>query len=359
MPTTELVEIGAGGGSIARRDDMGRLAVGPKSASSVPGPASYGRGGTAPTITDANVVLGKLRPEGFAGGSFALRPDLAAQAVERDVAAPLGLSSTAWAAAGIVEIGEEAMANAARVHAIEQGKDVTRYHLMASGGAGPLHAVRIAEKLGITRVIIPADAGVGSAVGFLSAPVAYEVARTVLTLTERVDLPALAALQDAMAQEATGVVGPALAPGAPVHISLAAELQYQGQGHAVRVPLASPLRSGEDIARMTAAFHAAYRTIYGTDMPANPVELVALSLTAQGDAPPMRAVPPAPPARRAGRRPMCRCSTPPWVRTWPSASMPATRCPRARASTALPGSGGPDHHLRARGLVRRGPPPAT
>ena len=160
IPTTELVEIGAGGGSIARRDRLGRLAVGPQSSGAVPGPACYGLGGSDATITDANVVLGKLLPDGFAGGRLNLRRDLAENAVSRNVAEPLGMSGQSWAAAGIVEVGEEAMANAARVHAIERGKDVSRYTLMASGGAGPLHAVRIAEKLGISKVVIPAFAAV-------------------------------------------------------------------------------------------------------------------------------------------------------------------------------------------------------
>ncbi|AJY45267.1 hydantoinase/oxoprolinase family protein [Martelella endophytica] len=282
IPTTELVEIGAGGGSIARRDSLGRLAVGPQSAGAAPGPACYGLGGEDPTITDANVVLGKLSPEGFAGGRLALRPALARTAIETHVVAPLGLSSAEWAAAGIAEIGEEAMANAARVHAIEQGKDISRYTLMASGGAGPLHAARLAEKLGIDTIVIPAFAGVGSAVGFLSAPVAYEVARSVLARTDRIDLARITVLQADMAEEAGAVVGPALAGNAAVETDLAAELRYEGQGHALRVPLAGPIDSEAAIEAMRQAFVDAYRAVYGAYLYDNAVELVALTLTAKG-----------------------------------------------------------------------------
>ncbi|MDS1138743.1 hydantoinase/oxoprolinase family protein [Nitratireductor indicus] len=287
VPTTELVEIGAGGGSIARRDALGRLAVGPESASSVPGPACYALGGAMPAITDANVVLGKIRPEGFAGGKITLRPELATAAIEEHVATPLGLSSAEWAAAGILEVGEEAMANAARVHAIEQGKDVTRYTIMASGGAGPLHAVRIAEKLGIARVIIPTFAGVGSALGFLSAPVAYEVARSTRAPMERLDLNRLAMLQEEMRREASAVVLPALAEGEPATISLAAELRYSGQGHALRVPLEKPLANSADAKALEQAFITLYRDTYSTVLEDNPVELVALSLICRGPAAPL------------------------------------------------------------------------
>lgn len=282
VPTTELVEIGAGGGSIARRDALGRLAVGPKSASSVPGPACYNLDGTMPTITDSNVVLGKLRPEGFAGGKLTLKPELALEAVMREVATPLGMSSADWAAAGVLEIGEEAMANAARVHAIEQGKDVTRYALMASGGAGPLHAVRIAEKLGISRVIIPTSAGVGSAVGFLSAPVAYEVARSLIMAMARLDLGHIAKLQAGMLEEATAVVRPALTAGEAITATWAAELRYAGQGHALRVALEAPLATAADLSALEARFVAQYLETYGTTLDGNPVEMVALSLICSG-----------------------------------------------------------------------------
>lgn len=282
VPTVELVEIGAGGGSVAQRDGLGRLAVGPRSAGAEPGPACYGRGGTFATITDANLILGKLRAEGFAQGRFALDPGLAREAMTRHVQTPLGLSSTEWAAAGVCEVGEEAMANAARVHAAERGKTLAQFHLLASGGAAPLHAVRIAEKLGITRVIIPAMAGVGSAVGFLGAPVSYEIARSVLCPLDALKDGALGDDLDRMADEARRVVAPALGTADTIRTDIRAELRYQGQGHAIQVPLTSRLDTKAEIASLQTAFEDRYRAIYNVIMPDMRVELVSLSLTASG-----------------------------------------------------------------------------
>src|SRR5215468_1206056 len=167
IPVIEMVEIGAGGGSIAYVDDLQRINVGPESAGAEPGPACYGRGGARPTVTDADVVLGRLDPGYFAGGTIPLEPDRAAAAIDRAIGAPLGLARLE-AALGISEIVEENMANAARVHAVERGKDLQARTLIAFGGAAPLHAARLAEKLGIRRVLIPSGAGVGSA--FVAGP---------------------------------------------------------------------------------------------------------------------------------------------------------------------------------------------
>ena len=177
IPAIEMVEIGAGGGSIAKVDNMNRITVGPESAGANPGPASYGQGGSDATVTDADVVLGRIDPEGFAGGAVDLQPKLANQALETAVGKGMSLDST-FSAFGVSEIVDENMANAARVHAIEWGKDISARSMIAFGGAAPLHAVRLAEKLNINRVIIPAGAGVGSAIGFLRAPISYEVVRS-------------------------------------------------------------------------------------------------------------------------------------------------------------------------------------
>ncbi len=173
IPVIEMVEIGAGGGSIARVDEMQRIMVGPGSAGAEPGPASYGRGGKLPTVTDADLVLGKIDPGRFAGGKIKIDPAKAAAALTAVIGAPRGLTTEA-AAYGVAEIVDENMANAARVHAVERGAAVAERTLVAFGGAAPLHAARLAEKLGITRVVVPLDAGVGSAIGFLEAPAAYE-----------------------------------------------------------------------------------------------------------------------------------------------------------------------------------------
>ena len=174
IPVIEMVEIGAGGGSIARVDALQRIQVGPDSAGAEPGPACYGRGGQEPTVTDADVAIGKIDIERFAGGKIAIHPDKA----EVALSATLKGMSAEQGAIGIAEIVDENMANAARVHAVERGVAISERTLIAFGGAAPLHASRLAEKLGIKRVIVPPDAGVGSAVGFLAAPAAYEMIRS-------------------------------------------------------------------------------------------------------------------------------------------------------------------------------------
>ncbi len=179
IPVIEMVEIGAGGGSVARVDRLKRITVGPDSAGADPGPACYGRGGTAPTVTDADLMLGRIDPAGFSGGRMALDRGAAEAALRHEVTDPLALP-VELAALGVSEIVDENMANAARVHAIESGKDARGRTLVAFGGAAPLHAARLAEKLGLDRVLVPSYAGVGSAVGFLRAPIAYEIVRSSL-----------------------------------------------------------------------------------------------------------------------------------------------------------------------------------
>src|SRR4051812_26414403 len=174
IPVIEMVEIGAGGGSIAHIDALKRVTVGPESAGSEPGPACYGRGGLRPTVTDADVALGMIDPAAFAGGTIALDPELSRGALARDVGAPLGLTPQT-AAYAVHEMVCENMASAARVHAVERGESVTDHTLIAFGGAAPLHAARVAEKLGIARVLVPPNAGVGSAVGFFGAPLFFEL----------------------------------------------------------------------------------------------------------------------------------------------------------------------------------------
>ena len=188
IPVIEMVEIGAGGGSIARVDTLGRIVVGPDSAGSDPGPVCYGRGGTEPTVTDADVVLGRIDPAAFSGGKMSLDVASAKRVAAERIGSKLDLA-TEHAASGISEIVDENMANAARVHAIESGKDLRSRTLIAFGGAAPLHAARVAEKLGIGRVLVPANAGVGSAIGLLRAPVAYEVVRGRLDASQRHSMP--------------------------------------------------------------------------------------------------------------------------------------------------------------------------
>ena len=205
IPVIEMVEIGAGGGSIGHIDAIGRIAVGPESAGSEPGPACYNRGGERATVTDADVVLGRIDPDHFAGGSMQLNATRAREAFEREVGKHLEVEAS-HAALAVSEMVDENMANAARVHAIERGKIIDERTLIAFGGAAPLHAARLAEKLNMHRIVIPPGAGVGSAIGFLRAPVSYEVTRSHYQRIGALDIAATNALLDLMRDEAYTVV---------------------------------------------------------------------------------------------------------------------------------------------------------
>jgi N-methylhydantoinase A len=278
IPVIEMVEIGAGGGSIARVDKLGRITVGPDSAGSMPGPACYGRGGVEPTVTDANVALGKIDPAHFAGGKIALDEAATAKALAKNIGGPLKLEGF-WPAAGVAEIVEENMANAARVHAIERGKDITSCTMIAFGGGAPLHAARLADKLSINRIIVPLGAGVGSAIGFLRAPIAYEVTRSAAVSLDRFDAAKTNALLDRMTREAVSVVAPALGREKPV-VNRIADIRYVGQGHEIRVPIPVRKLTQADGAKIRAAFEALYRQIYGLNIPGQEAEAVTFSVTA-------------------------------------------------------------------------------
>jgi len=277
IPVIEMVEIGAGGGSIARLDTLGRITVGPDSAGAEPGPAAYGRGGERPTVTDADLVLGKIDPAAFAGGKVTLEPRRAREAVHRDVGTPLGLSAE-LGAFGIQEVVDETMANAARVHSVERGKVVADHSLVAFGGAAPLHAARLAEKLGIARVVVPTDAGVGSAIGFLRAPIAYEVVRSRHQRLARFDRQAVNALFDEMRAEAEAVVRLG-APQAELIETRLAYMRYCGQGHEVVVTLPNRPLAVEDVDLLQERFDRTYRRIYRRVIPHAEVEVLTWGLT--------------------------------------------------------------------------------
>jgi N-methylhydantoinase A len=302
IPVIEMVEIGAGGGSIARVDRLKRITVGPDSAGADPGPACYGRGGTAPTVTDADLVLGRIDPTGFSGGRMALDRAAGEAALRHEVAEPLQLA-VELAALGVSEIVDENMANAARVHAIESGKDARGRTLVAFGGAAPLHAARLAEKLGLDRILIPSNAGVGSAVGFLRAPIAYEIVRSGLQRLDLFDPAAANLLLDQMREEAEPIVRRGLTGQArelkahgdlPLTETRSAFMRYRGQGHEIAVSLpAGPYRS-DDAATLRAAFEDAYRRLYSRVIPGVEVEILSwvLLLSAPSAAEPATAPPP-------------------------------------------------------------------
>ncbi len=294
IPVIEMVEIGAGGGSIAAVDRLGRIQVGPRSAGSEPGPACYGRGGERPTVTDADLLLGRLDPDRFAGGSMTLDVAAAERAVRHDVGEPMGVPDAAEAAAAVSEIVDENMAAAARAHAAEWGKAAAGRTLIAFGGAAPIHAARIAEKLDLQSVVVPPAAGVGSAVGFLEAPVAFEVVRSRYLKLSAFDAGIVAAVMAEMRAEAMAVVG-AIVSG-PIAETRRAYMRYLGQGFEIAVDVPEPI-SGEALRQ---AFDAAYEQLYGRLIPGLDVEVLSWTLTLQGERPP--SVPTAAGALRPGGR---------------------------------------------------------
>jgi N-methylhydantoinase A len=294
IPVIDMVEIGAGGGSIASLDELRRINVGPESAGSNPGPACYARGGEEPTVTDADVALGKIDPARFAGGKVPMEPPRAAAALDRVIGEPLGMT-TKVAAGGVSEIVTENMANAARVHAIENGKDTMGRTLIAFGGAAPLHATRLADKLGITRVIVPEGAGVGSAVGFLRAPIGYEVVRTRFMSLKQFDAAAINEIFAGMRAEAEAVVRMGAGDAELVETRMAF-MRYRGQGHEISVTL--PIRPYEaaDITFFEEAFDSEYRTLYSRTIPKLEVEVLTWTLSL-ATAQPLPAVSPEPQER--------------------------------------------------------------
>ncbi|GEP61384.1 hydantoinase/oxoprolinase family protein [Reyranella soli] len=284
IPVIEMVEIGAGGGSLAGVDEMKRITVGPESAGSDPGPACYRLGGVRPAVTDANVVLGRIDPDRFAGGSITLDAGLSRGAVDAHVGAPLELDTT-LAAFGISEVVEENMANAARVHAVERGAELEGRTLIAFGGGAPLHAARLAEKLGIADVLIPASAGVGSAVGFLRAPIAFEVVRSRFVRLASFDAASVNAMFAEMEKEATDVVKLGAAPGAKITISRSADMRYAGQGHEILVELPDGPFTATSVAELRKRFEAGYRTLFSRVVPGVDVEVTGWILKAETPAP--------------------------------------------------------------------------
>ena len=277
IPVIEMVEIGAGGGSLAQVDSLGRIQVGPESAGADPGPACYGRGGARPAVTDANLALGRYDPERFAGGSLRLHPERARDALAAEVGGPLGLSAE-MAALGVVEMVDENMANAARVHAIESAKGFEGRTLIAFGGGGPVHGCRIAEKIGVRRILVPTGAGVGSAIGFLRAPVAYEVVRSLYQRFASFDVAAVNALLAGMAEEAAAVVAQG-AFGAPTVEGRLAYMRYVGQGHEIAVPLPPRALAAEDVPTLRALYDAEYARFYDRPVPGSDVEVLSFAVT--------------------------------------------------------------------------------
>ena len=260
IPVIEMIEIGAGGGSLARVDAMGRIQTGPESAASEPGPACYQRGGTRPAITDADVTLGKIDPDNFAGGAIALSAEAARDAIVSEVGNALSLSPLE-AAFGIVEVVDENMANAARVHAVENGKNISDTMMIAFGGAAPLHAARLCEKLGIDRCLVPQGAGVGSAIGFLRAPFGYEALASRLVSLSDMDASAVNTMLDDLRETAEGFVRAGTV--GEIRCEIVGFMRYRGQGWEIPVPLPDRPLTTSDIALIRERFRENYARFFG------------------------------------------------------------------------------------------------
>ncbi len=265
VPVIDLIEIGAGGSSIAWLDELERIKVGPGSAGSKPGPASYGLGGQRATVTDADVLLGKIDADDFAGGRMRLDRRAAEAAISRDIAAPLELEVIV-AAAGIAEIVDENMANATRVHAADSGDSLEARVLIATGGAAPLHAARIAQKLGIDGIVVPRGAGVGSAHGFLGAPIAYEAVRSQLISLEDFDAEQLNAIYHELRREAEGVLVQASQSGKFKERRFA-DMRYIGQGHDLAVEIPAKIYDADDGKVIEGLFHETYERNFNRTIP--------------------------------------------------------------------------------------------
>jgi N-methylhydantoinase A len=288
LPMVEIRTIGSGGGSIATVDDGGRLRVGPRSAGSRPGPVCYGRGGTEPAVTDANIVLGRLDPRFFLGGAMALDRDGAAAAIARKVGTPLGLA-TPEAAEGILAVTDTSLAAAVRLSLFEKGLDPRDFSLLSFGGAGGLHAISVAEELGAREVVFPADASTFSAFGILHSDIVHDLARSrVLPATPAI-LPQLATAIAQLTAQGTALLDADGVPALDRRLTISADLRYQGQAFELVVPWPDARPTSESLAALLDDFHAMHERRFSYASAAAAVELVALRMSVIGLMPRTRA----------------------------------------------------------------------
>ena len=271
IPVIDMVEIGAGGGSLAHVDGLRQIRVGPESAGSEPGPACYGRGGERPAVTDADLVLGKLDPDNFAGGTIKLAKSASARALETEIGNVLDMDSQT-AAFGVAEMVDENMANAARVHAVENGEEISDYTMIAFGGAAPLHAGRLSEKLGITRLLVPPGAGVGSAIGFLRAPFSFEATRSIYSRLSDFDGGMVKSLLAELQEEATRFVEQCAA-GVELFAEAKAYMRYTGQGWEIPIVLTAAQAAAPDASEFAALFEAQYTAMFGRTVEGMDIEI--------------------------------------------------------------------------------------
>jgi N-methylhydantoinase A len=285
IPVIDMIEIGAGGGSIARVDALGLLKVGPESSGADPGPVCYARGGTEPTVTDADLVLGYLDPNYFLGGKMQLDMNGARQALSR-LAEPLGMTveQAAW---GVHQIVNENMANAARAHLGERGKNPRRMPMYAFGGAGPVHGYQVAEILRLPALISPFGAGVGSTFGLLAAPLAFDFVRSAYSRLDQQDWRLANKLLDEMTDEGREILEGSGLSAREISYQRTADMRYVGQGHEVSVRLPNGVLGERHTAEITAEFENTYRELYGRKGPDVLLEIINWRVVASGPRPEM------------------------------------------------------------------------
>ena len=281
IPVIEMVEIGAGGGSLGWVDEMQQIRVGPESAGSEPGPACYDRGGKNPAVTDADLLLGRLDAERFAGGEIHLEMEHSKTALQYAVGQQLGMDSET-AAIGICEVVDENMANAARVHAVESGKELAEFTMIAFGGAAPLHASRLCEKLDIDNLLIPPGAGVGSAIGFLRAPFGFEAVRGAFLRLSEFDAPWTNRLITELSEEAERFAR-AGAPDAPLVREIKAYMRYQGQGWEIVVMLPNRDFIDADDIEIRRLFETEYKRLFGRALDGLDIEIMNWSVQVRSE----------------------------------------------------------------------------
>lgn len=278
IPVIDMVEIGAGGGSLANIDAMRQIRVGPESAGSEPGPACYGRGGAKPAVTDADLILGRLDPNNFAGGSIKLDASLAENALKSELGDQLKMDATT-SAFGLAEVVDENMANAARVHAVENGEDLSEYTMIAFGGAAPLHAGRLCEKLGVNRLLVPPGAGVGSAIGFLRAPFSFEANRSVYMTLKSFDPKKVKDILSNLKIEATAFVRNCNTV-SPILAEFKVYMRYSGQGWEIPITLNENQVMNPNVSEFENRFIEDYTKLFGRPVEGMNIEITVWSVNA-------------------------------------------------------------------------------
>ena len=286
VPVIEMIEIGAGGGSIAAVDHLGLVRVGPESSSADPGPACYGRGGRDATVTDADLVLGYLAAGNFLGGDMHLDIEAAREALTRNVAQPLGVSTTdaAWA---VHETVNENMAQAVTIHALEKARNASNYAMLPIGGAGPVHACNIAMKMSLARVVCPLSAGVASAFGFLVSPTSFTFVQGGVTALGNLDFESTGAMLEGMERDGRELLAAAGAREGNVSVEYLAAMRYVGQGYDVEAPIGKQMLKARDRPAIRGAFEQAYKTQFGRIEQHMAVEIVSWRVIASGPRPPL------------------------------------------------------------------------